>query len=306
MNTNHPDAGFVHQLENELRATIRRRQQFANGEKPGRVPARKRRLGIVILAVGAMMFGSAATFAVTRGLNAQMADLVIARAEAVHELSMLRLHMMSQGLQEAQATAETGNDLGVHHEFLRMEVQLADLDSTVTALNLEESRTTGREADASLSAPLVGRRDFVSDRLQAEREGMMVRMVAMKMEAEKYPDDSQEVSGLIREVESIHASMQALDERLRLRREYLDGKLTAREVELADMGSGLEQDRQRLMHSLDALRSELERLQAVNDGEEAYPRHRRALMMELRSTELRLRLADIELEALERKLGRAE
>ena len=64
---------------------------------------------MILIALVAMCVGSAGTYAVTNRLRAQVADLIIARAEAQFEFAAARLNMVEEEMQEIEARAGRGS-----------------------------------------------------------------------------------------------------------------------------------------------------------------------------------------------------
>ena len=244
MNTLHqPDHEFVGNLEHELRSTIRRQEQFRNGRSARTIAVRQLRWTTSVIALAAMCLGSAATYAVTSRFRAQTAELIIARAEAQLEFANARRELFLEEFHETEARAAEGLIEPEQLDQMQLELTHVETEAAARALDVEEARITGRDPDNSLSAPLLRGHDFVTERLELQRVVLVARADVVDRLAAKYASDPHQMAAIAHEQDAIREMLASLDARLALRQEYLAGKRTAREVELAQMQSSVEPQR---------------------------------------------------------------
>lgn len=304
MNTIHrPDPDFVDNLERELRSTVRRQGRFHNGPSAPAVGIRNRRWTTGLVALAAMCVGSAATFAVTYRLRGPMADLIIARSEAHLEFANARLEMMLEQVQETESRAEAGLLTPLDVEPMRLELAHVEADAAARALDVEEARITGRDPDNSLSAPILRGRDFVTERLKLQRTVLLQRAELIDKHASRSGLDVDESSAIAREQEAARAALSVVEERLALRRDYLSGTRTARQVELAQMRFSIDTQRELAAQRVNEAQRQVDRVHALFEDGLASRADVREVEMELRAVVLQLDLAELEMQILETKLA---
>jgi vacuolar-type H+-ATPase subunit I/STV1 len=304
MNAIHqPDPEFVGRLEGELRSTIRRHEQFHNGLSASSAVIRKLRWTTVLVALAAMCVGSAATFALTHRLRAQMADLIIAKAEARLEFANAQIELLSEEMQETESRAAAGLITPGELDDMRLQLAHVEANAAARALDVEEARITGREPDNSLSAPILRGRDFVTERLQLERARALEIVTRIDKEAARQGLDSDQAAMIAQQQEAVRAALSAVEKRLALRQDYLSGARTAREVELADMQFSVGSQRQMAGERVQELQQELERYRALFEDGLASRAEVRAVEMQFRAAVLHRDLAELDMQILEEKLA---
>lgn len=303
MNTIHrPDPEFVGNLERELRLTIRRQGRFNNGPSARAMVIRKFRWTTSLVALAAMCIGSAATFAVTHRLRAQTADLIIARSEAHLEFANARLELFIEELQETESRAAAGLIAPEQLDDMRLELSHVKADAAARALDVEETRITGRDPDNSLSAPTLRGRDFVTERLELERAVRLERVSWVDKHASTPGPNLDQASAVARQQEAVRAAVSIVDQRLALRQDYLSGARTARQVELADMQFSVGSQREMAKRRVTELQQELDRVNALVEKGMATRSEARPVEMAFRAAVLQLKLAELEMQILEEKV----
>ena len=304
MNTIHrPDPEFVGNLERELRSTLRRQGRFDNRRSSGVTMIRKLRWTTGVVALAAMCVGSAATFAVTQRLRAQTADLMIARSEAQLEFANARLELFLEELRETESRTAAGLIEPEQLDDMRLELSHVKADAAARALDVEETRITGRDPDNSLSAPTLRGRDFVTERLELERAVRLERVSWVDKHASTPGLDLDQASAVAREQEAVRAAMSIVDQRLALRQDYLSGARTARQVELADMQFSVGSRRETARRRVTELQHELDRVNILVKEGMATRSEARPVEMAYRAAVLQLELAELEMQILETKLA---
>jgi hypothetical protein len=304
MNTIHQaDPEFIGNLERELRSTMRRQEQFRNGRSPRANVLRQLRWTTILVAVAAMCIGSAATYAVANRFRAQTAELIIARAEAQLEFANARRELFLEEMHETEARAAEGLIEPEQLDQMQLELTHVETEAAARALDVEEARITGRDPDNSLSAPLLRGRDFVTERLELQRDVLVARAEVVGRQAAKYASDPHQSAEIAQEQDRIQAMLTSLDARLALRQEYLAGTRTAREIELAQMQSSVEPQRQIAARRVEEAQRQLDRIHQLVEAGLATRSEERAVEMEFRAAKLQRDLAELELQILEQKLA---
>ena len=304
MNSIHrPDPEFVDNLERELRSTIRRQGRFDN-----RPPARtsmvsKLRGTTALVALAAMCIGSAGTLAVTQQLHGQAADLLIAKSEAQLEFANARREVFLEKLHETESRATAGVLTLREVDSMRLEYAQVETDAEARACDVAEARITGREPDNSLSAPIVRGRDFVTERLVLQQDLLFktVSMIDGQMSSRKL--NPNEPAATVREPEAARKALSAVEDRLALRRDYLSGARTARQVELADMQSSVQSQQELAISRVHELQPKLDRIHTLVEEGMATRSEARPVEMEFRAARLALELAELDMQILESKLA---
>ncbi len=305
--THRPDPEFVGNLERELRSTIRRQGRFDNGPSPRAKVILRLRWTTGVLALIAMCIGSAGTFAVTQRLRAQTADLIIARAQAHLEFANARRELFLEALQETESRAAAGVLTSREVDSMRLEFAQVEVAAAARALDVDEARISGHDPDNSLSAPLVRGRDFVTERLVLHQALLRERVSAIDKQVSADGMDLNEFSTLVRELtgkqDAVRATLSIVEQRLAFRQDYLSGARTARQVELADMQSSVEPQREKATRRVDELQPQLDRVHALFEAGLVARSEVRAVEMEFRAARLQVDLAELEMQILEGKLA---
>ena len=184
MNTTHePDPVFVQHLQWQLETELRRQRRFGAGAapQPGRGMARRGRFArSSALVLASLVIGGAVVVAAERYQERGEREVYEARAAMQWTLARGRAEWAG----DERVRIETGYAQGIQGELelidarVREELALAEVDQR--ALDFAEVRASGRAARDELSAPVVAGTDYVSARLEIERnvadaEGRRVR-----------------------------------------------------------------------------------------------------------------------------------
>jgi hypothetical protein len=235
------DDDFVRGLEWQLRTEVRRRQRFAGLRRRSSVFGVARNAAVIILCAAT---GFAAALTVEHFENAGRKELLKVRAETALEVLQARQAVAGEIANDISQQARRGlvnqtqlAEVELHTELVGFEIDRARLD-------LEEVELTGRSPDDKPYAPVVGRRDFVTARLQVDLlaarargrfiEAEMNRLVKLVREGLA---DAAQGRELELQVAQSEAQIEDIVRRLELRHAYLKGDLTARQVTLEERRS---------------------------------------------------------------------
>jgi hypothetical protein len=290
-----PDPRFVDSLEWQLGRELRRRKADAV-----RRPA-FRRLKIAGLVLGSVALGAAAMAASQQIQDSWRRELLESRLEVQLRLAQQRLDMQRVAIGSTRERVEQG--FQTDRELAQFELQITEAEADVTTLELklEEIRRSGREPLDELSSPLVGGRDFVSERIGvridvAARHLDVVRRASERTRRQVEIGIVNQRELLARQLLTTEAELQVatLAEQLEVRRAFLDSEISAVEAELESLDTEAANrvvllDRQRQYFQV-----ELERMESLIEAGVIRPAEAAAMRAQLAEIETALDLADQE------------
>lgn len=272
MNTPTPE--FRTQLESEISRAWRRETRLGiQRREPGRRRLRGAGLLAACLALGA----------VSGILSAQARDFVrrdslLDAAQAELAIMSLRLQLTQAQLNDAAKKASIGalDPDGVM--AAESELQAMEMRVKRAQLNIQEIGISSQPPRDDLNAPLVGGRDFVTERIQLDLANAQHRLRAAEraLEAVERRVRMGAVSELERgqaqlEVARANAALAAMAERLSLRREFIEKATPAEELARRLETAQLRQDVRVAQQSLELARARaanVERQRAVGAATE--------------------------------------
>lgn len=301
-----PDPRFVESLEGELSRRLRRKERSG---APPRPAVRFLKTGGLI--VGSLVLGAAAMGASQQLSDAWRQELLEARLEVQLELARQRVELQLEALGLTREQVEQG--VRSDRDLMYFELQIAEAEAAArtTALELEELRRSGRAPLGELSSPLVDGRDFVSERIQVRMEVARRHLDVVRTDegrarqrAEAGLISDQEVQA--RNLVALQAELQleSLAEQLELRRAYLDSEITAVEAELKLLEVQTQNQIDLLNKRREHFQRELEHLEEAVGLGSRHPAATAQLRTGLAEVEGALRLAQAELEIVQRELER--
>jgi hypothetical protein len=231
MNGEHrPSPEFVTHLEWQLRAALQRTDRFSQ-------PVRSKRGGtmkMITLVLVSALLGAGGVVVKDEVQEARAQELLVAKTAAELELAQLELEIMMSQLQEVERQYQSGT---VGEEALLMaRTSLQQTESRLSSLqlDLEEIRETGKEPQNEISSPLVGNRDFVTERLELQEDVAEASLQVAQLRLTRLQDlrDSGAVSEIefaqgflaLREAE---AWIDELRNRVETRSDFIDGEVSA-------------------------------------------------------------------------------
>jgi outer membrane protein TolC len=219
-----PTPDFRNRLEWEVTRAHRRAGRL--GEQRQKRGRRLRGVAIVMACIGISVATGIASAQVRYGAQR---DSLLEAARADLELIMLRFELAKAHVDEVMKLARVG--AAGTEAVVSAEAELREMEARVVRarLNMEEIRATSQTPRDELTAPLVGKRDFVQERLQLELIAAQQQLTA----AERAMAETQRrvsigtVSESARaeaEVELVRAqaSLAFLADRRALRREFVE------------------------------------------------------------------------------------
>jgi hypothetical protein len=241
-----PDPEFVARLEWQVQTAARRRERF--NRPVGRSPGRAVQLAALILV--SVFCGAAGVMATDQIQDSKQKLLLIVQSENQLEVAALQLQVVRVRLEEIRKQYEAGL---VTDEVLRaaeQNVREAETQIKQIRLNLEEIRISGQEPGNEITSPLVGDRDFVSERIKfaieltrshlSAAESRLARIQALREAGMARAPDEQEMQTALLEIRS---QVDNLAQKLQLRERFLKGEIAEedlkKEVQLAELQSQL-------------------------------------------------------------------
>jgi hypothetical protein len=161
-----PSPEFVDRLEGEIRGALRRKQFAA-------APARRSRTPVWLLAlVCSGVLGASGVLFAQHVAGERVRELVTLKAE-IHAKRAERSAMRASAQLIEIRTMYDNGVLGAD-ELQEAELSAARSSSKLAQrkLDLEEVRLSGEEPRRGIDAPLIGRRDFVSESLALAKAGL--------------------------------------------------------------------------------------------------------------------------------------
>lgn len=301
MNANHaangPRPEFRAHLEWQIESALRREARFAE-------PSSKRlpRLGSALALLAAMAIGAVGAAAQGGLAESRERDELVSAVKSEQALARMRLDLARAGYDEAKRKVDVG---AASRSTLQLaETQLEAIESAMKklALDVEEIQATAKAPRNDLQAPLVGRRDFVSERLTLDLAAVQHALVAAERDVENTRQRFNvgvANAAALRQAEAdlaqAHARMQQLQEMLILRRRAASGELKGDEIAAALRRTDLTVQRARAERELDLARARIEevrRLVAVGG----------ATSLELKRTEVEVLELELELKRVRQEL----
>lgn len=245
--THAPDSEFVERLHSQIGAEIRRRNRYA--ELPGPSPVEgprwtrwlaqsplKAAVAVAVLILLSMAVGGIVVAAAYQAQTNEQRDVLRQRARQQVDLARLRLDVAANALKLAERQTSTGvepQDTLLDARFKLAEAQ-AQLQSA--QLDLDEVNASGREPMTTVSAPLVGARDFVAEHwkidlqipkaaLEAEQTRLQVLQRRVAVGAASNLDAALSRARIVELEVSVSALQTKLDIRERFLTRKIDGPL---------------------------------------------------------------------------------
>jgi hypothetical protein len=298
-----PDSQFVDRLEWQLASEFRRRDRLKPA--PGRI-AVPRSVVALSLAAGVLLLGVAATKAADLIKDSWRKRIEVARLET--EVKIKKAFMEFKQLRAGQAEEKYKLGLieedGVHGN--RLAVGRAEFDLEKSLLDLEEAKISGEAPRDEIYAPLVGGRDFVSERLEIDKKILEADIALRRTRIERHLKARVDL-GLIpkSELDGFQAALALqeggigdIEKRLTLRQGFLSGEISAEEMEIQDRMTAAGKDLREARSTVDTMKARLDDLRAKEAAGLISEEEIRGTQMALDAAQAQLSLAMEEIEIL--------
>jgi outer membrane protein TolC len=173
-------------------------------------------------------------------------------------------------------------------------------------LNLEEVQMSGEIPRNELYAPMVGGRDFVSERLMLEKTGVEMGLHLHRRQLKRFKQMAEvglihdyELVLILAEIASQEVTLYKIHKQLNLRTSFLAGEITAHEVEIEDRMTGAERNMHLAQAKVKSLKEQLKRLRALESQGNITHMEVMQLQYALDAAQAELNLAALEMNVLE-------
>jgi multidrug resistance efflux pump len=305
MNKNYdPDNQFMEKLEWQLSSEFRRAGRLKSSTGKIAVP---RRMVAIALTIGILMTGVAVTKAADYIKDSWRKKIELARVETEVQLKKVQLESILERSSRIKTRAEQGLVQDDEYQAIKTAAKKADLDYQRSLLNREEVKMSGEIPRNELYAPMVGGRDFVSERLELEKMEIELELHLISRHLKRFKQLVDE--GLIQDHELVRvkaeianqeAKLTKIQQRLNLRSSFLGGEITAREVELEGRLTAAKNNLHMAQSEVDTLEQQLIRFQALEARGTISHSEIRQLKYALDAAKAKLNLAILEKEVLEK------
>ena len=263
--TYEPDSQFVERLEWQLASEFRRTNRLKPSAGKVAVP---RRMVVATLLVGVLLTGVAVIKAAEYIKDSWRKKIEVARVETEVKLRKARLEFTREEASTAKTRFSTGLIQEEEYQVSKLAADKAALDLEISLANQNEVTASGETPRNELYAPVIGGRDFVSERLKVERTELELDLTALKSRAERLErmvklgvvsaDELDQVQG---QIVAQSAMLDKAQKRLDLRNRFVLGEAPAREVEISDRIIVAESNLARARKLVEAQKKRLEWMQ---------------------------------------------
>lgn len=229
-NINEPTPEFTRFLEWQVTSALRRQTRFAEPPRRGVT----RYLGTAAVIVASMLVGAGGVAAASRIQNNQQKQVLLAEAQGEVRIAEMQLALAQQTAADTKKRADVGMAPPEDAAAAAQEVQHARLALSRVRLNVDEVNASGKPVQDDLTAPLVGGRDFVIERMQLDEMAANLRASSASERLKKAKTrfdvglaDDVELAEAQTAVARAGSEAAAIRDQIALRRRFLAGTLTA-------------------------------------------------------------------------------
>jgi hypothetical protein len=299
-----PDNQFVENLEWQISSEFRRASRLK--PSPGKI-AVPRRMVAIALAVGVLMTGVAVTKAADYIKDSWQKKIEMARVETEVELKKVHLESIREMAFGVKTRVADGLVREDEYQAMKIAVENAELDLKRSLLNLEEVKMSGEIPRNELYAPMVSGRDFVSERLKLEKMEIELEIYLLSCHLKRFKQlaeagliQDHELVQLKAEIANKEENLDKIQQRIDLRTSFLEGEVTAREVEIEGRLTAAENNLHLAQSEVDSLQEQLIRLQALEAKGAISDMEIKQMEYALDAAQAELKLAILEKEVLEK------
>jgi multidrug resistance efflux pump len=259
-----PDGRFVERLDWQLASEYRRLNRLKPASGKIAVP---RRMVAVTLLVGVLLAGVTVIKAADYIRDSWRKKIEIARVETEVKLKTAHLELTRELASQAEARFSLGVIDEAEFQLRKRQAEKAALALDRSLLNRDEVKASGELPRDELYAPVVGGRDFVSERLKLERKELELDLEALKRSLGRFeklvevgvaPKDQLDAHRA--DIADRKALLDQIQTRLALRQRFLKGQITAQAVDIEDRIAVAASDLSQARSRVDSLKGQLESL----------------------------------------------
>ncbi|HTG98713.1 MAG TPA: hypothetical protein VL882_00520 [Vicinamibacterales bacterium] len=298
LNESHePTPEFLAHLEWQIQTALRREDRLTSP-----VSASRRRFGAALLIIAALATGGIAGIASERVQDARQRSQLVEAARSEVTLLNVRLELVRATYEDMRRKFEVGTAdrealLSVEREVRALEASLAR-----ARLDIQEIEMTSSVPRNDLDAPLVGKRDFVRERLAldmaAAQSGLTTAEQAVAQAQQRIEVGAAPAAARLQpegELAQARLRMQVLRAKLELRQRFLKGEIKADALASEMRRVELTLQRTRSQRELEIARQrvdEVRRLFEVGQGTE----------LDVKRAEVELLERQLEIKGIQREL----
>jgi hypothetical protein len=298
LNESHePTPEFLAHLEWQIQTALRREDRLTSP-----VSASRRRFGAALLIIAALTTGGIAGIASERVQDARQRSQLVEAARSEVTLLNVRLELVRATYEDMRRKFEVGTAdrealLSVEREVRALEASLAR-----ARLDIQEIEMTSSVPRNDLDAPLVGKRDFVRERLAldmaAAQSGLTTAEQAVAQAQQRIEVGAAPAAARLQpegELAQARLRMQELRAKLELRQRFLKGEIKADALASEMRRVELTLQRTRSQRELEIARQrvdEVRRLFEVGQGTE----------LDVKRAEVELLERQLEIKGIQREL----
>ena len=262
-----PDGQFVDKLEWQLASEFRRMSRLKPA--PGKV-AVPRYVVAMSLAAGVLLAGVAATKAADLIKDSWRKKIEVARLETEVKIKKASMEFLQLRVSQAEEKFSMGliEEDGVRG--YKLVAGAAAFGLEMSLLDLEEAKASGEAPRNELYAPLVGGRDFVSERLEIEKKALKAEIDLKRARIERQLKARIDLGLIPKNALDVFQAALAVQEgrvgdiekQLTVRRGFLSGKISAEEMEIQDRMTTAEKELREARSKVDTIQARLSELRA--------------------------------------------
>jgi hypothetical protein len=245
MNNSHePDPQFIENLEWRLESEERRlhRLRTLSGRTQGWKVVKT--IGVIVFSVFLGFFVST-TAAYIRDTSQR--DLLLTKQEIRIYQHESYNQLLKARLKDSTMRVADGILPPIAKEEIALQIWHNDIALQSLKLDYEEIEASSRPPQNDLSSPLVGGRDFVTERLQLRRleyeeayRSLEGKMLSRQRDTDSGATNPTGIEDIRLHMYDHEMKMKELDEKLHLRNRFIEGELSAKQVDLLVMISEAE------------------------------------------------------------------
>ena len=304
----HPDPDFVARLEGQLTTEYRRLERL--GDLHGWRPAFGRSVRAAIYILSGLLLGAASVTMAQRAQNAEELGLLQLQASTKVSLAEQEVELNRRVLDDITGQVAAGTMVPTALQSAQAALVGAEARLDLAELDVEEVNAGGGPVRNEITAPLIGGRDFFSERLQIGLDQVsaraptleeVIRLAEVRVQAGTA--DSESLRPLTMERARLAAEAEQMRGALALRQSFLDGSIDAAEAELRHRLLLARTRRQFAEAELAALRAANAKLQEGLAVGVVTQSAAVAMQRDLLQAEAEMQMAEIEVQLIVRELA---
>lgn len=289
---------FRAHLDWQIESALRRETRFAQPAATSGVS----RLGAALVLLAAMAMGAGAVAASQELQDQKQRNALLEAVKADLDVARLRLDLARTAFQNEQRRVEVG--VASRESLRAVEAELKAMEALVKKLTIDadEIRATAKAPRNDLQAPVVDKRDFVTDRLSVDLLSAQAALVAAEQDMlntkRRFEVGIASRVAMLQsetEIAQTRARLKELQDTLDLRRRAMAGEIKAEEVASLQRRLELNGQLSRAESDLTVARARIEEVRRQNQVGQASE-------LDLKRAEIELLERQVELQRLRQQI----